>query len=118
MAGLHDAEGRRVALWVDDAEQYDISASDFSPLEGVLTDAEQQKYIKRGFAVKGNADGTIYVITWREWIHHRKVLADCTPVAIYALGSQWEPLPVIKVFSHSDQTYATTSTAINVGIIL
>jgi hypothetical protein len=118
MGRIHDAEGRGLGLWVDDIENYSIATADFSPLEGSLTDTEQQKYIRRGFAVRGDVDGTIYVITWREWKHNREVLADCTPVPLYALGGLFETVPVIKVFASNDQTYATTPTNINVGIIL
>ena len=120
MAGLHDAEGRRVALWLDDVENVSIASFDFSPYEDEdLTDVQKQKYTKRGFTIRPDEDGTVYVITWREWQqHYFGDLDDCDPVPLYSLGGVWEAIPLIKVFSGSDQEYASEPSNINVGIIL
>ena len=119
MAGLHDAEGRRVALWLDDVENVSIASFDFSPEEDDdLTDVEKQKYTKRGFTIRPDEDGTVYVITWREWKHQRFDMDICRPVPLYSLGGQWEAIPLIKVFSGSDQEYPSEPSNINVGIIL
>jgi hypothetical protein len=122
MAGLHDAEGRRVALWLDDVEDISIASFDFSPAEDDdLTDQQKLKYTKRGFTIRPDEDGTVYVITWREWkqvVRQDKTIDDCTPVPLYCLGGMWEAVPLIKVFSGSDQEYTSVPSNINIGIIL
>ena len=119
MAGLHDAEGRRVALWLDDVENVSIASFDFSPYEDEdLTDVQHQKYTKRGFTIRPDEDGTVYVITWRNWKHNRDDIDACTAVPLYCLGGQWEAIPLVKVFSGSDQEYPSEPSNINVGIIL
>jgi hypothetical protein len=135
--------GRALPLIVEDFNLEDITTDGFDPVT-TLHDADNvspaemteeraiAKYEKKGFMVRPNADGALYVVTHRQYIEACKtnkqtlatrvaILATLEPKKWNGVANSWCECPVIKVFGGSgDRTghYASIATEIIVGIIL
>jgi hypothetical protein len=136
-------QGRALPLIVEDFNVEDITNDDFDPIT-TLHDADNvhpsvmteeraiAKYEKKGFLVRPNADGDLYVVTHRQYLEAVKddkrtlatrvaILATLEPKKWNGVENQWCECPIIKVFgADGDRTghYATDATEIIVGIIL
>ncbi len=143
MSTLQMTHGRALPLIVEDFNLEDITTDAFDPVT-TLNDAEFvhpndmpeeraiAKYEKKGFMVRPNADGALYVVTHRQYIEACKngghtlalrqaILATLEPKKWNGVENQWCECPIIKVLGGSgDRTghYASVATEIIVGIIL
>ncbi len=133
--------GAAVPFILDDFNLEDLTES-FDPIT-TLCDADfvsptqmpeeraDAKYARAGFLVRPNADGAIYVITWRQF--QAAIKKDMTRTErVTALGTlegkkwnglagQWLEVPVVKVFgvSGDDAGHSLTiATECEIGIIL
>ena len=111
-----------------------IAAADFDPITTLhdalhpvahLNASEVGRYSQKGFLARPNADGDLWVITWEQWheeggssFFDRHTGVAIVPVCWNGMQNQWCEIPVVKVYSHSDNVYPATATEINVGIIL
>jgi len=126
--------GARTPFFVSDITYYfTLGTGDFSPIEdvpAVLTETQEELYIKNGFIVSNATDtaGYVWCITWHEFQLHRlesnrdlvtnaQVLALCTPIQIYIASGYWTMTPIVKVYSTGDKQYTSEPAYINIGII-
>ena len=128
-----DGLNRGVPFFISTYGYVSIAAANFDPLttdtdwRGALNDSQYDYYVKNGFLARPNADGAFYAITWAQLedamgrahgLTRVQVLATLVPQQFLGAQSQWIECLLVKVFAANDQTYASTATAINVGIIL
>ncbi len=142
MGQLHMTGGQALPLIVDDFYLEDISGEAFDPMT-TLHDADHVHptvmdvrhayglYGKNGFLVRPNADGDLWVVTWRQLqnavrrsatIAEKVVaLADIEPKCFNGKENEWVETPIVKVFGgDGDGTghYVSVATEIITGIIL
>lgn len=142
MAILQATSGRALAIFVDDFFPEDITNAAFDPI-GTLHDSEhvhptvmtephcEGLYAKNGFLVRPDADGELYVITWRQYqeavkagmtiAEKRVVLAALEPKKFNGLAGNWVECAVVKVYgTDGDGTGHSESvaTGVEIGIIL
>lgn len=97
-----------------------IATVDIDPLTSEdFTDAEVALLTENGFAVCNTGDdtGTLYAVTYFQYMRNKKSLTGIVPRKITLASGDWCLTPVIKVFAGDDANYATTVTAVNIGII-
>jgi hypothetical protein len=142
MSVIHGTSGAALPFFLDDFNHESLTTS-FDPI-GTKHDAEhvhptemteqmiEAKYAKRGFLARPNTDGSLWVITWRQYqeaIHNkgltiaqkRVILAALTPKEFLASANTWIETPLIKVFGTAGDGaghYISASDEMNVGIIL
>ena len=105
-------------LWFNDIEYHNlVTPADFDPL---VTAAAHDVglYIRNGFAVKNATAnvGHIYAVTLAQYLANHKSVTGIVPRRIDLDGYDWCLTPIVKVFD-TVAPYASTVTAINVGII-
>lgn len=142
MTQMHQTSGRAIPFFVDDFFLEDITTDAFDPLT-TLHDSEhvaptemaeehaEGLYAKNGFLVRPNADGDLYVVTWRQldkvirnnstYAEKVAALALLEPKRYNGVANQWLECPVVKVLGgDGDGTghYVSVATEIIAGIIL
>jgi hypothetical protein len=124
-AVLTDREGRNVPLFVDYYEYHNISAADFSPTEDASHSTEQVgTFMAKGFLVRPNADGDVYGITLHAYLKNINkttqlpYLTGLVPQPFDGLAHTWIECRFIKVYAHNDAHYASTATAITIGVTI
>ncbi len=133
---LRDGLNRNLPFFVYDYGYADITLADFDPITTEIDwtstpaqfdDSRLGYYRANGFLARPNADGDFYAITWAQYhaaIQNPEgqtdvaILATLVPQLYNGVENQWVDCLLVKVFSHSDQTYGSTATSINIGIIL
>lgn len=123
---ITDQEGRSTPNFIDNFEYYSIATTDFSPFENPsLSASEIGGYIDKGFLVMPHADGTIYGITWRDFVANGKKLtiatggiANLTPKIYKGSDGQWIPTRWIKIYASNDGTFPSVATTVNIDIPL
>lgn len=141
---LHQTAGYATPLFVDDTWTEDIDGDAFDPIVTLhdidhvhpteMTEEHAAAlYAKNGFLVRPNADGDLYVITWRQLHNYPGIRSNSTlaekqaaialiePRKINGKDGQWVECSVVKVFgTDGDGTphYVSEATEIQVGIIL
>jgi hypothetical protein len=139
---IQGTTGGALPFFLDDFNHESLTVS-FDPI-GTKHDAEhihptemteqmvEAKYTKRGFLARPNTDGSLWVITWRQYMEaigkknltidaKRVILSVLTPKEFLASANTWIETPLIKVFGTSGDGaghYISDSDEINVGIIL
>lgn len=142
MGQIHQTAGYATPLFVDDTWVEDISGDAFDPIvtlhdiDHVHPTAMTEQhaaalYAKNGFLVRPNADGDLYVVTWRQlqnvvrsnatFDEKQAALALIEPRVLNGKDGQWIECSVVKVFGgDGDGTghYVSVATEIQIGIIL
>jgi len=96
-----DGDTYEVPFILNDIENQDISAAAYAPTG--------DKYLKKGFFVKGDTSGTLKVITLYQYKENENSTSGLSYRDIYVQAGQWELTPVVAVNTGSD------SSNINVG---
>lgn len=139
---IHQTAGYATPLFVDDTWTEDITTDAFDPIVTLhdidhvhateMTEPHAAAYYaKNGFLVRPNADGDLWVVTWRQlqnvvrsnatFDEKQAALPDIEPRRINGKDGQWLECSVVKVFGgDGDRTghYASVATEIQIGIIL
>ena len=133
MASVKDGLNRTVPFFVQTYGYVNIAAADFDPLttltdwRGALNISQVGSYRKNGFLARPSVDGDFYAVTWDQYhnamhnphgLTEAQVIAAIVPQLFLGAATQWIECLLIKVFSHSDQTYGTTAPVCNIGLIL
>ena len=133
MARNTDGLNRNTPFFIQSYGYVNIAAADFDPIttetdwRGALNDSQIGSYQKNGFLARPDADGAFYAVTWDQYhtamrhpagLTEAQVIAAIVPQRFEGADNQWIECLLVKVFSHSDQTYAATCVNINVGLIL
>lgn len=136
MAIIVDGENLNTPFFVDDIGVVDISTQDFDPITNYRdfkyedTDMHASRignYSKKGFLVKLEEAGSIYVITLRAFkdaIKHPEgsddatILATLVPELMTLIAGEWLPVRLIKVFAADSSPELSLADSIVVGTIL
>jgi hypothetical protein len=136
-------QGRAIPFFVEDFNVEDITTDAFDPVT-TLNDADFvhptdmpeeraiAKYEKKGFLVRPNTDGDLYVVTHRQYLEACKnggntlaarvtILGLLEPKKWDGIAQQWCECPIIKVMGGSGDRsghYASTVDEIRIGFIL
>lgn len=139
---IHGTHGGASPFFPDDFNVEDLSLGDFDPIT-TLHDADnvhpdemseeraEAKYAKRGFLVRPETAGSLYVVTWRQYVESLRAgmtraerlaaLAALVPKEWDGIAGQWCEIPVVKVFGRDGDGmghYESETTNVRIGIIL
>lgn len=120
MAGVTGARGLAPSFWFDEIYDRSIATADYYPgcatdVTATWSDARIGDFW-RGFYVRPDTDGALYVITLRQYEDNKNRVTSLVPVKLFATANQWELIPVVKVFAKNDGTYPSAASNINIAI--
>jgi hypothetical protein len=125
---LSIANGVSMPLWfadildpaVDLSGTWAIATEDIDPItSSSFTASEKDLLISNGFAVCNVADaaGIVYAVTYFQYMKNKYSLTGLIPRKIALAAGDWCLTPVVKIFAGNHASYATTVTALNIGVI-
>jgi hypothetical protein len=124
---ITDREGRNQGFFIDFYEYHSIATIDYSPIEDPsppISTSELGMIEKNGFLVRPNADGDVYGITLYDYLRNidkttqKPCLTNLVPEPFDGLAHTWIECRFVKVYSHTDAHYASTPTAITIGVTI
>jgi hypothetical protein len=125
MAVITDREARNVPFFIDYFHYASISTANYSPIDDPSFDQEELGTIEqKGFLVRPNADGDFYGITLYAYQRNLNAttkvptLTGLTPTRYLGSQNQWIECRFVKIYAHNDGVYASTCTAVNIGITI
>ena len=119
-----DSRGRNIPFFVESFIYQNISSANFDPITlkldtphggTALTDQQISVYSGRGFLVRPDVDGLFYGITYADYVRNHKSLTGLVPQGFLALANTWIECPFVKIYGHTDGTYASAASYCNIA---